>query len=65
MRRDEQIRNDPQVSPTMSNKDDEQIIISQSTETCEMALAGEAGINPYLAVKKTVSATREPVRFTL
>ena len=56
----EQIQNDPQVSPTMSNKDDEQIIISQSTETCEMALAGVAGINPYLAVKKTVQQQESP-----
>ena len=56
----EQNRNDPQVSPTMSNKDDEQIIISESTETCEMALAGEAGINPYLAVKKTIQQQESP-----
>ena len=56
----EQIQNYPQVSPTMSNTDDEQIIISESSETCEMALAGEAGINPYLPVKKTVQQQDSP-----
>ena len=44
----------------MSNTDDEQIIISESSETCEMALAGEAGINPYLPVKKTVQQQDSP-----